>query len=1047
MHLRHRDAPFALCLILAFTWSHARPAHAVIQESAYQALRWRLLGPFRGGWATTAAGVPGEPATFYFGAADGGVWKTTDAGVTWRPLFDRQGSASIGALALAPSDPNTIWVGTGQVHQRWDITAGDGIYLSTDGGKSWTHVGLAETRHIGAIWADPRDARVAVVAAVGHIFGPNPERGLYRTEDGGQTWSHVLDRGKDVGAVDIAADPGVPDVIYASTWQVRRHPWMDYFQPTTGPGSGIYKSTDGGRTWSAVAGTGLPTVPKGRIELAVAPGMSARRVWAAIDVKDVGGVYRSDDGGGSWTRVATDSRLASAYTSGLTPDPRDPDVLWAVGRSLRRSADGGKTFTFVKGAPGGDDYHFLWIDPRDPKRMIAAADQGATLTLNGGESWSSWYNQPTGQFYRLATDDRFPYWIYSGQQDSGTVALLSRSDYGQLTFRDWHPVGGDERDGDIPDPANPEIVYGAGLGGRLSKWNGRTGQVQNVSPWPVTSYGERPTTGRNRYSWITAIAIGKRPPHQLYQGSQMLYRSTDAGHSWQSMSPDLTGAVPGTKGCEGEVAVDKASACGFGVIFAITPSPAADGVVWAGSDNGRVQLTRDGGKTWANVTPPGLADWSKVNIIDASETDPATAYVAADRHRLDDFEPVAFRTHDYGATWTEIGKGLPRGAWVGVVRQDPKHKGLLFAGTSTGVHVSFDDGDHWQSLQLDLPRTGINDLMVKGDDLIAATQGRGIWTLDAIEPLRHLAEATLGDPVLLPPAAAVRLRANQNKDTPMPPEEPRGANPPTGAVLDYVLPDEGGPVTLEIADSQGHVIRRFSSEEEPWRSAAEVYFSELWLPSPSRPTARAGHNRFIWNLRGPAPRALKPEYSIGAVANEPTPALPEGALVLPGQYEVRLTAGGKTVKQPLTVSPDARVEVATGDLQALASLQAEVAAALSASADLAEAKRSAEDHLKAAFNDPKGRLAQSEVRQLLRDLGRLVTPEEEDPDKVNEVLTSLATDLEGVDAAPTDPQREVLRQYREGLSRFEGRWKKLAPSLGRLRERLSGLGVAAPEPR
>jgi photosystem II stability/assembly factor-like uncharacterized protein len=955
---------------------------AAVPESSYQDLHWRLVGPFRGGWATAVAGIPGDPTTFYFGAADGGVWKTTDAGSTWRPLFDDQGSASIGALAIAPSDARVIWAGSGQIHQRWDIVDGDGVYRSTDGGDSWRHVGLADSRHIGALWVDPRSADTAVVAALGHVFGANEERGLFRTEDGGETWTRVLYRDADTGAVDLAATPELPDLLYASLWQVRRHPWLDYFQPAVGPGSGIYRSTDAGRSWAPAGTDGLPPGPLGRIELAVAAGTAGRRVWAAIQTADGGALYRSDDGGGSWALINDDTEsLASSYTSGVFADPRDADVVWAVGRPLRRSSDGGSSFTIVRSSPGGDDYHTLWIDPSDPRRMITGADQGAVISLNGGRSWSSWYNQPTGQFYRLAVDDGFPYRIYSGQQDSGTVGIASRSDYGQITFRDWSPVGGDERDGDVPDPTDPDIVYGAGLGGRVSKWDRRTGQVQNVSPWPVSSYAARPGTTRYRYSWITPLAVSQRTPHALYAGAQVLFRSLDRGATWETISPDLTGAVAGASGCDGDVPVGRATACGFGVIFAIAPSPAADGLVWVGTTNGRVQLTRDDGGAWSDVTPPDLGDWTKVNLIDASAIDPATAYLAVDRHRADDFRPLAFRTHDYGATWTEIGHGLPDGAWVGVVRQDPERPELLFAGTSRGVHVSFDDGAHWQSLQLDLPTTGVNDLLVHRGDVIVATEGRAIWVLDALAPLRHLAAAAPADAtVLVPPAAALRLRFNQNKDTPLPPEEPCGENPPAGAILDYVLPaGSSGPVTIEIVDERGELVRRFQSDEEPPKPNAGVYFADLWLGAPPRPGAGEGHHRFVWDLRYPAPPTLESEYSIAAVPGRPTPVLPQGALVLPGRYEVRLTAGGRTVSQTLEVAMDPRVETSAEDLAVLLDFQRQVAAAL----ERAVARAGEGDEVAKA---------------------------------VAGTLTSLASDLESADAAPTRAQRELFAAESERLA-------------------------------
>jgi photosystem II stability/assembly factor-like uncharacterized protein len=1017
----------------------AASADAAVPESAYAAMKWRLLGPFRGGWATAAAGVPGDPATFYFGSADGGVWKTTDAGVTWRPLWSDQGSASIGALVIAPSDPRVIWAGTGQVHQRWDITGGDGVYRSTDGGETWQHAGLEATRHIGQIWVDPRDPGVAVVAALGHVFGPNKERGLYRTTDSGKTWTQVLDRGPDVGAVDIASDPALPDLLYASLWQVRRHPWLDYFQPPEGPGSGIWKSTDGGKSWSAAGTTGLPRV-MGRIDLGVAPKTGARRVWAGIDAKDGGGLYRSDDGGATWTLINPDASLAGSYMNCIVPDPVDPEVVWAAGRGLRRSGDGGKSFTFAKGAPGGDDYHYLWIDPREPRRMMVAADQGAVVTLNGGATWSSWYNQPTGQFYRLAADDRFPYRIYSGQQDSGTVAIASRSDYGQLTFRDWNPVGADERDGNVPDPAHPGIVYGAGLGGRLTRWSERTAQAQNVSPWPVSSYAERPTTVRYRYSWITPLAVSQRPPHAIYQAAQVVFRSTDNGTSWQTVSPDLTGAVKDARGCDGDVPVERATACGYGVIFALAPSPAADGVVWIGTDNGRVQVTRDDGRTWKDVTPPGMTDWTKVNLIDLSPTEPGVAYVAADRHRRDDFRPLLWRTRDFGATWTEIGSGLPEGAWVGVVRHDPKRAGLLFAGTSRGVHVSFDDGAHWQSLQLNLPRTGINDLLVHGDDVVVATQGRALWALDAIEPLRHTVEAAAAAvPYLVPPATAYRLRANLNRDTPLPPEEPRGTNPPVGAILDYVLPrTPQGPVTLEILGADGVVVRRFASDETPARAAEKIYFAEAWLGPPAVPTATPGHNRFVWDLRLAPPRALEPEYAIAAVQGQPGPTLPGGAFILPGAYTVRLGVDGATLTRPLAVVLDPRVDTSARDLEALLAFQHEVETVLARSAALHEERAAAEARLRKALADPKASGARAAVERALAELEKAGGPAEERPRRVNQALSALASDLELADAAPTAPQREVLISFREGLQRYEARWSRFtATTLANVDRRLA----------
>ncbi len=1038
MALSLRRPSLAVLLVSAacsFPAAVAAGAPAV-SEADYADLRWRLLGPFRGGWATAVAGIPGDPATFYFGGADGGVWKTTNAGVTWRPVFERDRASSIGALAIAPSDPKVLWIGTGQVHQRWDVVSGEGLFRSTDGGATWQPAGLADSRHIGKIWVDPRNADVAVVAALGHLFGPGGERGLFRTEDGGKSWVQVLYRDADTGAVEIAGDPTHPERLYAALWQVRRHPWMDYFQPTQGPGSGVYSSADGGRTWSAAGRSGWPEGDLGRIALAVVPGSGGRGVWAAVSGK---GLFGSSDGGATWSLLNPNGGLAGSYIANLTPDPRDPATLWAMGRGILKSADGGKSFVVAKGAPGGDDYHILWIDPSDSRHMITGADQGAVVTLDGGASWSSWYNQPTGQFYRLAADKRFPYWVYSGQQDSGTVAIASRSDYGQLTFRDWHPVGGDERDGDVPDPANPDIVYGAGLGGRLSKWNARTGEAQNVSPWPIPSYGARPGSTRYRYSWITPLAISPLPPHAIYQGAQVLFRSRDGGASWSTVSPDLTGAVPGAPGCDGDVPVDRASRCGFGVIFAIAPSPAVEAQVWIGTDNGRVQLTRDDGATWQDVTPPGLGDWSKVNTVDASASDPATAYVAADRHRLDELRPVAFRTHDFGATWTDIARGLPQDEWLGALRQDPQRAGLLYAGTNRGVYVSFDDGASWQSLQRNLPTTGINDLLIAGEgggDLIAATQGRAIWALDGLEPLRHLASVDRTQAVLLPPPPAVRLRFNQNKDTPLPPEEPRGENPPVGAVLDYLLPHSAtGPVALEIRDEQGGLVRRFASDERPVRPRDGVYFTGHWLAEADLPGTAAGHHRFVWDLRRERPAALDYDYAIAAIPGRETPPAPEGALVPPGRYEVRLIVEGEILRQPVTVVADPRLAWTPADYASLAGFQGEVDGLLADSARLAVAIGGVDSRLAAQPNGRDGRPSRT-VEEARRRLAALRAGD--DPAAVNGRLSGLAADLESSDSAPTAAQREVLAEARGQLERFAERWREFERrDLSRLERRLA----------
>ena len=993
-----------------------------VPASAYRALSWRLVGPLRGGWATTVAGVPGQPATFYFGSADGGVWKTTDAGRTWTPSFQHESVASIGDLEVAPSDPRTLYAGTGQVTTRWDAVSGDGVYRSKDGGATWEHRGLEDTQHVGRLWVDPRDADVVLAAALGHLHGPNEQRGVFRSTDGGAHWEKVLFVDRDTGAVDLAADPAAPDRVFAATWQARRFPWQAYFTPMAGPGSAIHRSTDGGKTWTRLSGRGLPAGPLGRIGLAVARNSGGLRVYATIDAGGEGGLFASADGGDSWQRVNKDGDLANDYFSRIAVDPRSADTVFVMGRSIRRSKDGGKTFEYTRGAPGGDDYHDLWIDPEHPERQITGSDQGAVVTLNDGASWSSWYNQPTGQFYRLATDDRFPYWIYSGQQDSGTVALASRSDYGQLTFRDWHPVGGDERDCDIPFPGDPDVVFGSGLGGRLTRFDSRTGQVTAVSPWPVSSYGARPETVRYRSTWITPIAISPHPPHAIYLGAQVLFESKDRGDSWSILTGDVTGAVPGARECSGDVPVERATACGYGVIYSIAVSPCSDRVLWIGTDNGRVHLSRDGGSSWTPVTPPDLPDWSKVAAIDAPPHDPASAYLAVDRHRLDDLRPYVYVTHDSGATWRMSSTGLPAAAYVNVVRADPERPGLLYAGTRQGVYVSFDDGASWRSLQLDLPTTGINDIAVHGDDVLVATQGRGIWALDGVAPLRHLDAAALAaKAVLFPPSKAWRLSPNQNKDTPLPADEPRAQNPPSGAVIDYLLAHaprtEGDPVVLEIADADGKVVRTFRSGEPGKPPPASRYFTEDWIRAPAPLPAQAGHNRFVWDLRLPRPRALEYEFSIAAVPGADLPELPQGIFVLPGEYRVRLTVDGKTLEQPLEVGADPRAHATPKALEEQLAFYRQVVLSLESSTDARIEIDAVASHLRELPTDA-ARKAAADLEVFRKGAS------EDNLGAVGGVLGALATDLEGSDAAPTQPQRDVLAEYgRRRLSAALEHWR------------------------
>jgi photosystem II stability/assembly factor-like uncharacterized protein len=1007
----------------------AAPTSSAIPESMLNGLQWRLVGPFRAGWATMAAGIPDQPNVFYFGAAGGGVWKTDNAGATWQSTSDGLESAPVGAIAIAPSDPKALYVGMGHPEPRYDIAAGDGVYKSTDGGAHWQHAGLTTTRHIGQILIDPHDANIVLVAALGHIFGPSPDRGVYRTTDGGATWKKVLFVDNQTGAVDLAADPADPNIVFATTWTARNWPWLSYFTPIEGEGSAIWKSTDGGQTFKRLQGENWPAGKLGRIGIAAAHLASgATRVYADIDNDEHGGLYRSDDAGAHWQFVNKASAVSTWYMSRLTVQPNEPDTIYTVGQSLHKSTDAGKTFTIIKGSPGGDDYHHLWINPKHPDHMVTASDQGTVVTVDGGAHWSDWYNQPTGQFYHLAADNQFPYWIYSGQQDSGTVGIASRSDYGAISFRDWHPVGGDERDYDIPDPDDANIVYGSGLGSRISRWDARTGEVQNVSPWPVSAYGKRPTDIKYRYTWISPIAFSAQAPYALYAGTQVLFRSADKGQHWDIISPDLTGKDENAKHCDGDVPIARATACGYGVIYSIAPSPRTSDEIWIGTDNGIIQTTADGGKNWRNVTPSSIPKWSRIDSLDLSAQESGTAYAAVDNHRQDDFRPIALRTHDDGKTWTQITNGLPDGHFVAVVRADPVKKGLLYAGTDIGIYVSFDDGDHWQPLQRNLPVAWVRDLLVHDNDLIAATQGRAIWVLDDVTPLRQIdANIAHADAHLFAPAPAIRVRGSQNKDTPPPADTALGMNPPTGAIIDYTLAKPAKQVVIEIREKGGsaRVARRFASDDTTPPLEAERYFAQAWTKPVAKPSTEAGAHRFVWNLRWPRPKAIEYSYSIAAVWGENTPLTPEGMLALPGDYDVALIADGQEQRQTLTIAPDPRIHATRAELDQAAAFYREVEGELARAWQTYGEVDAVHEQLEAAQKNAATAKAKPAIEVFDKKLAPYRGGKGDDAPNIGTIageLTSLATDIEGVDAAPTDAQQKVFADYRGRLARANERW-------------------------
>jgi photosystem II stability/assembly factor-like uncharacterized protein len=880
---------------------------ASLPASLFDQLEWRLIGPFRGGRVVAVSGVAGDPATFYFGAVGGGVWKTTSGGVTWQPIFDGQKIASIGAIAVASSDPNIIYVGTGEADIRSQIGSGDGVYKSADAGKTWQNVGLRDTRQIAAIRVDPHDPDVVYVAALGHVYGPNPDRGVYRSRDGGRSWQKVLDRGGETGAAELAMDPTDSRVLYATVWNARRPVWSQY-APLEGPGSSLWKTTDGGDHWTQIAGHGLPSTQWGRSGVAVAAG--GRRVYLLADAGSESGLYRSGDAGLNWTRVSADSRITSRawYFSGITVDPKNADRVYVPNVALFLSTDGGAHFAPLKGAPGGDDYHILWVDPTEPRRMVLGSDQGTNVSVDQGQTWSTWYNQPTAQMYHVTADNRFPYSVYGAQQDSGSAAVPSRTDHGTIDARDFFSVGGGESGYVAVDPKDANTVYLGDTLGTVTRMDRRTGQTQIVTPWPARNGGPFGSISiqKYRFPWTPPLLFSPTEPDTLYYGAQVLLKTTDGGLTWQEISGDLTGDTRKDKSAAPDVPVttENARELGFGVIYAIGPSPLAKGMIWAGSDTGLIHLTRDGGKTWQNVSPPALTRWSKITGIEASHFDPAEAWATVDRHRLEDDRPYLYRTRDYGRTWALVVNGLSEPAYLHSVKEDPRRKGLLYAGTELGVAVSFDEGDHWQPLQLNLPTVGVRDLLVHGDDLVIATFGRGFWILDDIALLRQIDENTAARTALFKPADAIRVNPPQFIGTPVSLEEPQAKNPPNGAILDFYL-QTAGEATLEIVDAKGDVVRQFSTKDPlPPRKPGAI--ADAWLEPPAHLTGRAGMNRMVWDLRYPAPEVGGDDDWLPDAA---------GPQVLPGTYTVRLTAGGRTISQPLRVVLDPRSKATPLEVQ------------------------------------------------------------------------------------------------------------------------------------
>lgn len=1019
----------------------------------YQNMRWRCIGPHRGGRTVGATGVPRQPNVFYIGVNNGGVWKTNDYGHTWTPIFDDQPTGSIGALAVAPSNPDIIYVGCGEGLQRPDLATGDGMYKSTDAGKTWKHLGLRDGQQIGGIIVDPRDANRLFVAVLGHPYGPNEERGVFRSTDGGETFQKVLYKDENTGAIALAFDPSNPQIIYADLWAGRQGPWEN--GAWQGPGSGLFKSTDGGNTWRQLT-KGLPTFEQGlgRIGFCIAPSDS-KRMYATVDASpQLGGIYRSDDAGESWRRVSTDPRpwgRGSDFAE-VKVDPKNPDIVYSGNIVTWRSTDGGQNWVGFRGAPGGDDYHTIWINPDNPQIILLAADQGAIVTVNGGQTWSSWYNQPTAQFYHVITDNRFPYWVYGGQQESGSVGIASRGNDGQITFREWHPVGVEEYGYVAPDPLNPNIIYG----GKITRFDWSTGQVQNIAPEAIRS-------SKYRFLRTAPVIFSPVDPRVLLFAGNVLFKTTSGGNSWDIISPDLSREAPEVPDSIGVYRTpEMAKQPRRGVIYTVAPSYKDANVIWAGTDDGLIHVTRDGGKGWSNVTPPGVTSWSKISILDAGRFDANTAYAAVNRIRLDDQRPHIYRTHDGGKTWKEIVNGLGDSGPVNAVREDPVRRGLLFCGTERAVYVSFNDGDNWQPLRLNMPASSIRDLVIKDDDLIVGTHGRSFWILDDITPLRQISEqVAAAEAFLFKPQQAYRVRWNMNTDTPLPPEEPAGKNPPDGAIINYYLKSPAsGPVVLEIIDQSGKVVRRYSSDDKPDDIEAigkEVNIPTYWIRPPQILSTESGMQRFVWNLHYPPPDWLPPQFPIAAIYRD-TPRHPLGPWVLPGRYSVKLTVNGRSYTQPLTVKMDPRVKTPQDGLAQQHAIAMRCYAGLKAVHDALEQVRK----LRAQLRELRGRAGQGALAEAIAALERKLAglegagggfrggggpggaTGEPSLSRLNGELLGLMGIVEGADVTPTTQAVAASEQVQRTLEQVLSRWSEIKETDAKvLNEQLAKAGLPA----
>jgi photosystem II stability/assembly factor-like uncharacterized protein len=1021
-----------------------------LDENAVKGLKWRQVGPFRGGRAVAVAGIAGDGDTYYFGAVAGGVWKTTSGGLTWVPLTDKTGIMSVGAIAVAPSDPNVIYVGTGESCIRGNISYGDGIYKSTDAGKTWTKTGLEDTRHIAKVLVHPNNPDVVYVAALGHAYGPNETRGVFKSTDGGKTWTKILYKDTKTGAIDLTFDPKNSHILYAALWEAQRTPWT---LTSGGPGSGLYRSGDDGATWKRLEGHGLPSGTLGRIGVSVS-GADDNRVYAIIEAEK-GGIYRSDDGGESWNLVNPDHRFTQRawYFHHIIADPKNVDAVYVLNTGVSRSIDGGKSFEFVR-APHGDN-HGLWIDPTHPRWMIVANDGGASVSHDYGTSWTTQYNQPTAQFYHVAADNAKPYRLYGAQQDNSTISILSRSDGGVIDRPDWYDVGGGESGFVVPDPKDAMVTYAGSYDGLITRFDKRNGQTRDVSSWPLNPMGAGDAELKHRFQWTAPILISPNDPSVIYHGGEGVFKTTDGGSSWSMISGDLTrNDKTKQQSSGGPLTQDNTSVEYFDTVFALAESPVEKGVLWAGTDDGLVHVTRDGGSNWTNVTSKEFGEWSLISILEASQHTAGAAYVAVDRHKLDDFKPYIFKTTDYGKTWTKIVGGLPENSYVHSVKEDPKKKGLLFAGTENGIYISFDDGVKWQSLRMNLPMTPVHDLIIKDDDVAVATHGRAFWVLDNITPLRQMtAGTTAEDAHLYQPAPAIRYRGFGFQ---LPATVPAGANPATGAAIDYWLkagPKDKEELTLEILDAKGGTVRKFSSKKTgEGVSAAEEEFG--FTRNRETLPAEAGLNRFVWNMQSEDPAKVPGAVSWGGS--------PEGPLVVPAKYQIKLTAGGKTQTATAEIQNDPRVNVSQAELEKQYELAMKIRDRVDAGDAAVNQIRSVRgqlDGLKKRMGDsasakPVVEAADALKKKLDAIEEKIIQPKSKSgedplnyPIQVVDQLMALQGTVESADAAPTAGSYAVFEELNPKLEAQLVAWKEVqAKDLAALNELIQKSNVPAIAP-